>query len=100
MKLGFALFKNTLDCLNKFMKHTSSGRKRTYSESVRTKKSQFEELLKSYPVHFVLTGSGSIYGTFYDHFINESGPEKQTEYVVEPFLQLIFEHPSTTLIFS
>ena len=82
------------------MKHTSSGRKRTYSESVRTKKSKFEELLKSYPVHFVLTGSGSIYGTFYDHFVTESGPDKITEYVVEPFLQLIFEHPSTTLIFS
>ena len=79
------------------MKHTN-GRKRTYSESVRTKKSKFEELLKSYPVHFVLTGSGSIYGTFYDHFVDKS-VDKQTNYVVEPFLQLIFEHPSTPLIF-
>ena len=44
------------NCLTGFMKHTSSDRKRTCSESVRTKQSKFEELLKSYPVHFVLPG--------------------------------------------
>ena len=76
-----------LDCVSG---GESSGRRRTYSETVRSKRRKIEELVQSYPVEFVLNGSGNIVGIFYDSFC------KDDSYFIEPFLQLVFTQPSVT----
>ena len=75
-----------------FSDPASPRRRRTMSESTRTKTAQYEYLLKNYPFEFILTGGGNISGMFYDHQIDQNG-----SHVIEPFLQFTFEQPSTTL---
>ena len=75
-----------------FQDPSSPRRRRTHSESTRTKTAQYEYILQNYPFEFVLTGGGNISGMFYDHQIQPNG-----HHVIEPFLQFTFEQPSTTL---
>ena len=69
----------------------SGRRKRTQSETTRSKTAQYEYILRQYPFEFVLTGGGNISGMFYDNQITNN------QHVIEPYLQFTFEQPSTTL---
>ena len=68
----------------------SGRRKRTQSETTRSKTAQYEYILRHYPFEFVLTGGGNISGMFYDNQITNE------QHVIEPYLQFTFEQPSTT----